>query len=330
MNWHSAFNLVQTELALVEEKMRMQAEHDLPDLRAALDHLLKSGGKRIRPTLTLLVGKMLKGDLEQLVTLGAAIEMLHTATLVHDDLIDASLLRRGIPTINSQWSPAATVLTGDYLFAKAAKLASEADSLPAMRLFAETLAVIVNGEITQMFSKRKYVLNGDLHKENHQDYFERIHAKTASLFHTSTAVAALVSPVAAEIVQAAGAYGYNVGMAFQIVDDVLDFTGDAVKVGKPVGSDLRQGIITLPAIHYLDSLASKEAREAMLKVVEKQQNGDLEAVIEAICESPAIEQAIAEARLFAMKAVQNLAPMPDCAERQVLENITTYIVDRTI
>ncbi len=330
MNWHNAFDLVQDELVLVEDKMREQAEQDFTDLRAALHHLLKSGGKRIRPTLTLLVGRMLKGNQEQLVTLGAAIEMLHTATLVHDDLIDGALLRRGIPTLNSQWSPAATVLTGDYLFAKAAKLAAEADSLPAMRLFAETLAVIVNGEITQMFSKRQYASNGDLRKGNLQDYYERIYAKTASLFRTSTAVAALVSPVAEDVVQDASAYGYNVGMAFQIIDDVLDFTGDAVVVGKPVGSDLRQGIITLPAIYYLESLDSMQARESVLELVEKQENGNLEGVIDSICKSPAIEQSILEARDFARKAVDSLARMPAGPERQVLENLTTYIVDRTI
>jgi geranylgeranyl pyrophosphate synthase len=330
LNWHSAFDLVQDELFLVEEKMRVQAEQDFPDLRAALHHLLKSGGKRIRPTLTLLVGRMLKGSQEQLVTLGAAIEMLHTATLVHDDLIDGALLRRGIPTLNSQWSPAATVLTGDYLFAKAARLAAEADSLPAMRLFAETLAVIVNGEITQMFSKRIYALNGDFQKENQRSYYERIHAKTASLFRTSTAVAALVSPVGEDVVQDASAYGYNVGMAFQIIDDVLDFTGDPEKVGKPVGSDLRQGIITLPTIHYLDALGNKQARETVLKMVENQENGDLDGVIDSICESPAIERSIVDARDFAQKAVQNLSRMPGCPERKVLEDLTTYIVDRTI
>ncbi len=130
---------VQEEIKLVEERMRIQADDTHSDLRAALEHLLAAGGKRIRPTLGLLVGNMLGAPLEKLVTLGAAVELLHTATLVHDDLIDGSLLRRGMATLNARWSPPATVLTGDFLFARAAKLAAETDNLALMKLFSETL-----------------------------------------------------------------------------------------------------------------------------------------------------------------------------------------------
>src|SRR5512146_1835864 len=136
---------VQEDIHAVESLIRSQAEGRHPDLKAALDLLLSSGGKRIRPTLTLLTGKMLGADWQRLITLSAAIELLHTATLVHDDLIDGSLLRRGMPTLNSQWTPGATVLTGDFLFASAAKLAADTESIPVMRIFAKTLTVIVNG-----------------------------------------------------------------------------------------------------------------------------------------------------------------------------------------
>src|SRR5450830_616922 len=145
---------VQEDIQAVEDLMRSQAEGRHPDLKAALDLLLSSGGKRIRPTLTLLVGKMLGADYQRLITLAAAIEMLHTATLVHDDLIDGSLLRRGLPTLNAQWTPGATVLTGDFLFARAAALTSETDSVRVMNVFARTLMIIVNGEINQMFVGR--------------------------------------------------------------------------------------------------------------------------------------------------------------------------------
>ena len=135
--------------------MRAQAGNDHhPDLRAALEQLLMAGGKRVRPTMVFLIGNLLNAPHKRLVTLGAAIEMLHTATLVHDDLIDGSLLRRGMPTLNARWSPAATVLTGDFLFGRAAKLAAETDHLKLMKLFAQTLTVIVNGELTQMFSAK--------------------------------------------------------------------------------------------------------------------------------------------------------------------------------
>ena len=146
---------IQAQLQLVEARLQSQADGRHPDLRAALGQILAAGGKRIRPTITLLVGNMLGAPEDKLVTLGAAMELLHTATLVHDDLIDGSLLRRGMPTLNARWSPAATVLTGDFLFARAAQFAADTDHLPLMKLFAKTLAVIVNGELTQMFSARR-------------------------------------------------------------------------------------------------------------------------------------------------------------------------------
>jgi geranylgeranyl pyrophosphate synthase len=142
---------------------------------------------------------------------------VHTATLVHDDLIDGALLRRGIVTLNAQWSPAATVLTGDFIFARAAKLAAETDSVPVMRLFAETLATIVNGELTQMFTSRGLA--------SREDYLQRIYAKTASMFELATAAAALLSPVGLPVVNEVRRFGTDVGMAFQIVDDP-DFTGE--------------------------------------------------------------------------------------------------------
>jgi geranylgeranyl pyrophosphate synthase len=184
---------VQEQIKLVEERIRAQADDNHPDLRAALEHLLSSGGKRVRPTVVLLIGNMLGGAEEKLVTVGAAIELLHTATLVHDDLIDGSLLRRGMPTLNARWSPAATVLTGDFLFARAAKLAAEADHLPLMKLFAGTLATIVNGELTQLFTSRGLINRGN--------YYQRIYAKTASLFEMSALAGALVSPVDEDTVE---------------------------------------------------------------------------------------------------------------------------------
>ena len=144
-------DLVIDQIPKVENRMRKSVNDHNPELKNAIDHLLSSGGKRIRPTVTLLTGGMLGADQEICIILAAAIEMLHTAILVHDDLIDGALLRRGISTLNARWSPAATVLTGDYLFARAAKLAAETGSIEVMQLFADTLATIVNGEINQMF-----------------------------------------------------------------------------------------------------------------------------------------------------------------------------------
>jgi geranylgeranyl pyrophosphate synthase len=236
---------VQNSILQVESRMRDVTNGHHPDLGSALEHLLSSGGKRVRPAVALLTGAMLGADHEKTISLAASIELLHTATLVHDDLIDGALLRRGIPTLNAQWTPGATVLTGDFIFACAAKLAAQTDSVELMHLFAETLATIVNGEITQMFK----------HQDDgyYEEYLKRIYAKTGSLFVLATTAPAILSPIRESTYEAAKRFGYGIGMAFQIIDDVLDFTGDQSAVGKPVANDLRQGLITLPTIYYRET-----------------------------------------------------------------------------
>lgn len=301
--------------------MRAQADDSHPDLRAALEHLLTAGGKRVRPTLSLLVGNMLDAPLEKLVTLGAAVELLHTATLVHDDLIDGALLRRGMSTLNARWSPPATVLTGDFLFARAAILAAETDHLPLMKLFSETLAVIVNGELTQMFTSR-----GLISREN---YYKRIYAKTASLFEMTSRAAAMVSPANEATLEAMRVFGYEIGMAFQIVDDILDFTGDQNAVGKPLGSDLLNGLVTLPAIYYAEANPN-DADVQSLPNGGWTNNEHMTRLVENIRASDASKQAMREAQDHVERALTALSAMPACAERDALENLARYIVDRKV
>lgn len=301
--------------------MRAQAHESHPDLRAALEHLLASGGKRVRPTIVLLIGNMLGGEEGRLVTVGAAIELLHTATLVHDDLIDGSLLRRGIPTLNARWSPAATVLTGDFLFARAAKLAAEADHLPLMEHFARTLATIVNGELTQLFTSRGLI--------NRENYYQRIYAKTASLFEMSARAAALVSPVDGEVAETMRAFGYEIGMAFQVVDDILDFTGDQNAVGKPLGSDLLQGLVTLPAIYFAETYPDHPDIQLLSEGGWGNQER-MERLVNAIRESGAVSQSMREAEAFVQRALEKLAPFHTGVERSALEDLAKYIVDRKV
>jgi len=312
---------VQEQIKLVEERIRAQANDNHPDLRAALEHLLSSGGKRVRPTVVLLVGNMLGGPEDKLVTVGAAIELLHTATLVHDDLIDGSLLRRGMPTLNARWSPAATVLTGDFLFARAAKLAAEADHLLLMSHFAQTLATIVEGELTQLFTSHGLI--------NRKNYYQRIYAKTASLFEMSARAGALVSPVSDEVVETMRGFGYETGMAFQIVDDILDFTGDQRAVGKPLGSDLLQGLVTLPAIYYAE--ANPNDPDVLLLGEGGWGNHDrMERLVNSIRQSDAIQKSMQEAEGYIERALAKLGTLHASIERTALEDLAKYIVDRNI
>jgi geranylgeranyl pyrophosphate synthase len=316
------FTSVQDQLQFVEQRIREQAGEDHhPDLRSALEHILSAGGKRIRPTLGLLVGNMLGAPEEKLITLGASVELLHTATLVHDDLIDGALLRRGIPTLNARWSPAATVLTGDFLFARAAKLAAETDYLPLMKLFADTLATIVNGELTQMFSAR-----GVIDREN---YYQRIYAKTASLFEMASLAAAMVATEDEETRAAMKVFGYEVGMAFQVVDDILDFTGEQSAVGKPIGSDLLNGLVTLPAIYFAEAHPRNEdvssLPEGGWKDTERVQR-----LVDSIRQSEAVQRAMDEARQAISRALKSLREAPVSPEKEALENLAKFIVDRKI
>jgi geranylgeranyl pyrophosphate synthase len=315
----SFFIPVQERIKQVEARMRAESDGHHPDLGAALDHLLASGGKRVRPAVALLTGGMLGADPDRLITLAAAIELLHTATLVHDDLIDGALLRRGIATLNAQWTPAATVLTGDFIFARAAKLAAETDSVEVMRLFAETLTTIVSGEITQMFARQEI--------SSQEGYLERIYAKTASMFELATTAAAVLSPMYEQVVDQVRTYGFEIGMAFQIIDDVLDFTGEQATVGKPVASDLRQGLVTLPALFYLES----HPDDPDLKLVIAGNHYDekkLTRLAGAIRDSGAIERSVAKACEYVDRGLDALEGLPNTVERQALEDLAHYIVNR--
>jgi geranylgeranyl pyrophosphate synthase len=321
LNTASFFNPVQKGLQEVEVLLRSQSDGAHPDLGIALEHLLSSGGKRLRPALGLLTAQMLGAPHDKLITLAAAVELLHTATLVHDDLIDGALLRRGNPTLNARWSPPATVLTGDFIFARAAKLAADTDHLPLMKLFAETLAIIVSGELTQLFTAR-----GLTSRDN---YYKRIYAKTASLIEMATRTAAMISPVDESVIEEMRIYGYNLGMAFQIVDDVLDFTGEQAEVGKPVGSDLLQGLVTLPAIYYAEAHPD-DPDVICLTSGSYSEHERMERLVLEVRKSSGVKRSLDEAQEFIQKALQPLSGMPESAERQALEDLARYTVIRKI
>jgi geranylgeranyl pyrophosphate synthase len=318
---HSFFALVEDRIKLVEEQMRTETLEYHPDLQAVLEYLLSSGGKRIRPVVTLLAGGMLDADEDHILNLAAAVELLHTATLVHDDLIDGAFLRRGIPTLNTRWSPGATVLAGDYIFAKAAGFAASTNNIELMRIFSETLATIVSGEITQLFNSRG--------KVSREDYYKRIYAKTASLFRASTLCAAMVSSVDEAVIASMETFGYEIGMAFQIVDDILDYTGEQTTVGKPVASDLRQGLVTLPGIYYAEAYPEDENLQSVLNGVYDDEDC-MNKLVESIRQSGSIQQAMEEACQFIDRGITAIEYLPDNQEHQALVDLAYYIVDRDI
>jgi geranylgeranyl pyrophosphate synthase len=315
------FDLARTDLERVEEKLREKNSEHHPNLGEALDHLLASGGKRIRPITAILAGQLLGANAESIVTHAAAIEMLHTATLVHDDLIDGALLRRGIPTLNAQWSSGATVLTGDYIFARAANLAAETGSLPLMKAFARTLMTIVNGEVTQLF--------GTGYEDPLKAYQQRIYAKTASLFEVATEGAALLSKSNQTTVEAMRGFGYAIGMAFQVIDDILDFTGNTTDVGKPVGSDLRQGLITLPSLLYFENHPDQARLTNQISTGSLSED-QFDQLLTEIRESDAISRALQQASKYIDEGMINLEVLPTGPEREGLADLAHYVINRSI
>jgi geranylgeranyl pyrophosphate synthase len=299
--------------------MRFQADDAHPDLSAALTHLIDAGGKRIRPIVTILTGELLGAPPDRLLDLAAAVELLHTATLVHDDMIDGALLRRGMPTLNAGWTPAATILTGDFIFARAAKLAAATGSVAVMDMFAEALTIIVDGEIRQQFTSKGLA--------NLDDYYHRIYAKTASLFELASGAAALLAPVDPAARDTARRFGYEIGMAFQIMDDVLDYSAIQDRLGKPVGSDLRNGLLTLPALLYHKANPADPDIQSVIRRNGHQPN-DIDALVARIRASDAVNQAVDEAERFVQRALTLLEALPQSGHREGLEELARYIVTR--
>ncbi len=316
------YSSIQANIKVMENLIRQQANDYDPNILSALDILMNSGGKRIRPMITLMVGHMLNAPIDRLISLAASIELLHTATLVHDDLIDGAMLRRGTPTLNSKWSASATVLTGDFLFASAAKLAADTNSVAVMKLFARTLMIIVNGEITQQLSSKCEL--------DHSNYMKRIYSKTASLFEAATTTAALLGQGENKYLDDIQNFGRNIGISFQIIDDILDFTSETSTIGKPVGSDLRQGLVTLPVLYYADIHPEDEDLISFLDGTCLDDPRHVERLVTAIRNSPAIDRSKQEAKSFLDQGLSKLHNLPECGFRNGLEDLAITIVERNL
>ena len=319
---HVAQELIKNELAQVEKTLRALPDLQPDALRQAVEMVVSSGGKRFRPVIALLVAGMLEQTIgPRAIHLAGAVEMLHTATLVHDDLIDGALMRRGAATLNAAWTPAATVLTGDYLFSFAAGLAAKTDSVRVMSIFAETLGVIVGGELRQQFTDWAQ-------RATRKDYYQRIYAKTGSLFVLATSAAGVVTGATEAQISELQRFGRELGNAFQVIDDILDFTGEQASVGKPVGNDLRRGLITLPTIYFAETNADDRDLACALKGECDDEAYDR--LIDRIRHHPAIRSALDEARTMISAAKQALQTFPDNSYRQALLAIADYTVEREV
>lgn len=317
----AALDLVADDLAQLEALLTRVCDVEYRMLAGLLEHILSTRGKRVRSLVVLAAGRLSAYRPAVLLPAAAAIELLHTATLIHDDLIDQATMRRGRPTLNTLTSGGATVLVGDYLFAQAAAFATATGSIRVVRVFSDVLQTICQGELRQIFS------SGDW-EQSIADYEAKIAGKTASLFAAAAEIGAILTRAPRSVQRRLRAYGHELGMAFQIVDDILDFTGSEEELGKPVGSDLRQGTLTLPALYALRDLPAENPITAYLLARDGAREELLRAAIQTVRDSPAIARAERAARERADRAKRLLAALPTSPACDLLAMLADHAVAR--
>ena len=302
-------------------RTRMASEH-APRIPEVTAHLVEAGGKRIRPMLTLAAARMCGYSGEKHVKLAATVEFIHTATLLHDDVVDESARRRGRPTANLLWDNKSSVLVGDYLFARSFQLMVETDSLRVMDILANASAVIAEGEVLQMTAASDLGTSEDI-------YLQVIRGKTAALFAAACEVGGVVAGAPEPQVAALRDYGDALGISFQIVDDLLDYGGDTTATGKNVGDDFRERKLTLPVIRAVASADAAE-RAFWSRVIEKgdQQEGDLEHALALIARHGTMAATRGEALNWSERAKASLRLLPDSDLRQMLIDLADFVVAR--
>ncbi len=293
-----------------------------PEIEERLAHVLSAPGKRVRPATTLLVSKLWGRPVdERTVNMATAVELLHIATLVHDDTVDRADTRRGRATASNLWGGAVAVLLGDYVFASSAIFVCETNSVRLIKRFAETIRELARGELHELLDAwQPDVSRGD--------YFRRIYDKTASLFSTAAESGAVLGEADEEDIARLKQFGYNVGMAFQVQDDVLDFESTSSKLGKPAEHDLAEGVLTLPAIIALEG---GQARQVLLDYLAAPQDARvslLPKAVTAIRKSGALDEARAAANDFSAKAEAALMPLAESAERESLLTLAESLLRR--
>lgn len=286
------------------------------------DHIFGSGGKRIRPVLALAAAKLLGYSGRHHILLATAVEFIHTATLLHDDVVDESLQRRGRPTANLLWNNKSSVLVGDYFFARSFQLMVKTGNQAALTVLADASATIAEAEVMQLVAERDIRVGEDR-------YLDIINGKTAALFMAAARSGALVAGGSPDEVEALGAYGASLGTAFQIADDFLDYSGSAESLGKNVGDDFRERKITLPVIKSIAG-ADAEEREFWNRTIGRgeQDEGDFERAQSFLARSGSIEAARADALRWANAACEALEPLPATSYRDMLKDLAAFTVSR--
>lgn len=318
MKFKAMYSFLEQDLNIVERELEKTIQSTDPLLSDAGLHLLQAGGKRIRPVFVLLSAMFGKYDINTIKKVAVALELIHMASLVHDDVIDDAEIRRGRETIKAKWDNLIAMYTGDYLFARSLQLITEIENPLAHQILSKTIVEVCLGEIEQIKDKFHF-------EQTYKTYLKRIKRKTALLIAASCQVGAVCAEVPDEWHKKLYWFGYYVGLSFQIVDDILDFTSTEKELGKPVGSDLLQGNITLPVLFAMKDPAIKQC---IIQINENTTPEEIKPVIDDIKNSGAIEHSFEISNRYLMKSLQFIDQLPKCKARTALMKIAKYIGKR--
>ena len=312
--------LVAADMEAVNRLIRARLSSDVVLINQISEHIIAAGGKRLRPMLVLLAARALGYAGSDHLQMAAIIEFIHTSTLLHDDVVDESDLRRGRKTANALWGNAASVLVGDFLYSRSFQLMVELDRMPVMRILANTTNAIAEGEVLQLL----HVHNPDT---DEAAYLRVIERKTAVLFAAATRLGALLAGGSEAQQEAMERFGLALGYAFQIADDVLDYTADAATLGKNLGDDLAEGKATLPLIHALTRVDAS-TRERIARAIEEGDTAALPEIVQAIRASGSLDYSQQVARRYADEAIRALESLPESPQLAALRGLAVYSVER--
>ncbi|MBP3041086.1 heptaprenyl diphosphate synthase component II [Bacillaceae bacterium Marseille-Q3522] len=319
MSLKMMYSFLHADLKIIEEELKVTVRSRSPILRRASLDLIQAGGKRIRPVFVLLAAKFGNYDIHVIKNVAVSLELIHMASLVHDDVVDDADLRRGKPTVKAKWDNRIAMYTGDYIFARSLELMTEINKPEAHKILAHTIVELCVGEIAQMKDKFRF-------NQHIKDYLRRIRRKTAILIAVSCQLGAIAAGTEAKVHQQLYRFGYYIGMSYQIIDDILDFTATAKELGKPTGGDLFQGKNTLPVLFAMED---EKNRGKILKVHEHMPRIEMDEVIHCILDSGAIEKSKAVSENYLGKALAVLKNLPQIETVKTLEGMARFIGSRT-
>lgn len=319
-NGNSPIPSIADDMEAVNRIIRRQLHSDVVLINQIGEYIVGAGGKRIRPALVLLFANAFGYRGEHHHTLAAVVEFIHTATLLHDDVVDESALRRGQPTANALFGNAASVLVGDFIYTRSFQMMVSINDMRIMEILADATNVIAEGEVLQLLNMH----DADVTEAR---YLQVIHSKTAKLFEAAAKLGALIAVASEEQIEAAAEYGRLIGTAFQLIDDVLDYSGDPAEIGKNLGDDLREGKMTLPLIHLMHK-GSDEQRQLVRDCIAHGDDKHFDAILAAITAAGGLEYARQAAESAALQAATALHRLPDSQFKESLLKLTAFAVDR--